>query len=62
MEYVAMVNGKFSCSDGALVHCDCNQLYWVGWDTCPNCGLSKYKIGLNEDNKNVEPVQETEGS
>lgn len=37
MEYVALVNGKFSHSKGALVHCTCNQLYWVGWNKCPSC-------------------------
>lgn len=32
MEWVAMIDGVFSCSDGALVHCDkCNANFWIGW-------------------------------
>ena len=43
MEWIARVNGRVSGSDDCLHQCvGCSQLYWVGWDSCPNCGTSKY--------------------
>ncbi len=41
LEWVAIINGNFSCSSGALIacqHCVHDQRFWVGWDRCPCCG------------------------
>lgn len=44
LEWVAHVNGRFSCSDGALVPCTCGIKYWVGWNNCPQCGKSQLEL------------------
>lgn len=50
MEWIANVNGRISGSDDCLHDCvKCHQLYWMGWDTCPNCGTSKWATPEKKD-------------
>lgn len=44
MIWIASINGKISGSSGSLTQCtNCPQLFWAGWDTCPNCKQSIYE-------------------
>ena len=50
MEWIAVINGKVSMSENALVKCpSCGGFYWTGWfPRCGCCGIIEKRYEENE--------------